>query len=70
MQERLQLLTMLHISPTDFDAVKALVLQEKVEMVVVGPEDPLVKGIFDFFKNDERFKRYSSYWTIKIRSNS
>jgi len=40
------------ISPTDFDAIKTFVLQEKVEMVVVGPEDPLVKGIFDFFKND------------------
>jgi phosphoribosylamine--glycine ligase len=40
------------ISPTDFDAVRALVLKEKIEMVVVGPEDPLVKGIFDFFKND------------------
>ena len=44
------------ISPTDFDAVKALVLEEKVEMVVVGPEDPLVKGIYDFFKNDEDLK--------------
>ncbi|MCG9791805.1 phosphoribosylamine--glycine ligase [Flavobacterium algicola] len=41
------------ISPTDFEAVKALVLEEKIEMVVVGPEDPLVKGIFDFFKNDK-----------------
>ena len=36
----------------NFDAVKAFVLQEKVEMVVVGPEDPLVLGIYDFFKND------------------
>lgn len=46
----------INISPTDFDAVKALVLKEKVEMVVVGPEDPLVKGIFDFFKNDDDLK--------------
>ncbi len=38
------------ISPTDFDAIKMLVLQEKIDLVVVGPEDPLVKGIFDFFK--------------------
>jgi phosphoribosylamine--glycine ligase len=45
--------TNVDISPTDFDAIKTLVLQEKIEMVVVGPEDPLVKGIFDFFKNDE-----------------
>lgn len=44
------------ISPTDFEAVKTLVLKEKVGMVVVGPEDPLVKGIFDFFKNDADLK--------------
>lgn len=41
------------INPTDFDAIKTFVLAEKVNMVVVGPEDPLVKGIYDFFKNDE-----------------
>ena len=41
-----------NLNPNDFDAVKAFVLQEKVEMVVVGPEDPLVLGIYDFFKND------------------
>ena len=40
------------LSPTDFEAIKAFVLLEQVGMVVVGPEDPLVKGIFDFFKND------------------
>ena len=44
------------ISATDFDAVKALVIQENIELVVVGPEDPLVKGIFDFFKNDADLK--------------
>ncbi|HQV35761.1 MAG TPA: phosphoribosylamine--glycine ligase [Flavobacterium sp.] len=42
------------INPTDFDAIKNFVLQEKVEMVVVGPEDPLVLGIYDFFKNDDK----------------
>ncbi len=41
---------------TDFDAIKAFALSEKVEMVVVGPEDPLVKGIFDFFQNDTDLK--------------
>ncbi|MGL2965387.1 phosphoribosylamine--glycine ligase [Flavobacterium sp. XGLA_31] len=40
------------LNPNDFDAVKAFVIQEKVEMVVVGPEDPLVLGIYDFFKKD------------------
>lgn len=45
-----------NISPTDFEAIKKLVLEEKIEMVVVGPEDPLVAGIFDFFKMDEALK--------------
>jgi phosphoribosylamine---glycine ligase len=36
----------------DFDAIKSFSIQEKVDMVVVGPEDPLVHGIYDFFKND------------------
>ncbi|WP_284650976.1 phosphoribosylamine--glycine ligase [Flavobacterium terrisoli] len=40
------------ISPTDFESVKALVIKENIDMVVVGPEDPLVHGIYDFFKND------------------
>lgn len=40
------------INPNNFDAVKQLVLSEKIEMVVVGPEDPLVNGVYDFFKND------------------
>ncbi|WP_294733601.1 phosphoribosylamine--glycine ligase [uncultured Flavobacterium sp.] len=40
------------INPNDFDAVKEFVLAEQVGMVVVGPEDPLVNGIYDFFKND------------------
>ncbi|MDQ6528575.1 phosphoribosylamine--glycine ligase [Flavobacterium sp. LHD-85] len=44
------------ISATDFEAVKALVLKEKISLVVVGPEDPLVKGIYDYFKNDESLK--------------
>ena len=41
----------------DFDAIKTFVLNEKIEMVVVGPEDPLVLGIYDFFKNDENLKK-------------
>ena len=38
---------------TDFDALKQFCLQEKIELVVVGPEEPLVKGIVDYFKADE-----------------
>lgn len=44
--------TNITISPTDFNALKSFAIQEKVEMIVVGPEDPLVLGIYDFFKND------------------
>lgn len=44
--------TNIPISVNDFKAIKAFVLQSKVDMVVVGPEDPLVLGVYDFFAND------------------
>ena len=47
-----QIATNVAVNPLDFNAVKQFVLNNAVEMVVVGPEDPLVKGIYDFFKND------------------
>lgn len=47
-----QIATNVAVNPMDFNAVKQFVLDNAVEMVVVGPEDPLVKGIYDFFKND------------------
>ena len=37
----------------DFEGIKTFVLSEGIDMVVVGPEDPLVKGIYDYFKADE-----------------
>ena len=46
--------TNINLNPNDFQAVKELVLQEHVNLVVVGPEDPLVAGIFDFFQTDEK----------------
>ena len=52
----LQFGTNLDINPTNFEALKQTVLQNKIELVVVGPEDPLVKGIHDFFLNDVDLK--------------
>lgn len=40
------------VNPTDFHAVKKFVLDHQIDMVVVGPEEPLVKGIHDFFLAD------------------
>lgn len=40
------------IKATDFAALKVFALERAIDMIVVGPEDPLVKGIFDYFKND------------------
>lgn len=45
-----------NIAVCDFDAIAAFVLANDVKMVVVGPEDPLVKGIYDYFAADERLK--------------
>ena len=42
------------IKADDFEALKAFAIENDVKMIVVGPEDPLVKGIYDDFKNDGR----------------
>ena len=42
-----------NIITTDFESLKTFVMDNEIDMLVVGPEDPLVKGIYDFFKNDE-----------------
>jgi phosphoribosylamine--glycine ligase len=47
-----QIATNVSLNILDFDAIKTFALAKKVDMVVVGPEDPLVHGIYDFFKND------------------
>lgn len=44
------------ISVTDFDAIKSFCIEQDINMVVVGPEDPLVKGIVDFFADDEEIE--------------
>jgi phosphoribosylamine--glycine ligase len=44
--------TNLPFGPNDFEAIKRCCLSEKIGMLVVGPEDPLVNGIYDFFQAD------------------
>lgn len=45
-----------NIKADDFEDLKDFCVEKGVDMVVVGPEDPLVKGIYDDFKNDDRTK--------------
>lgn len=45
-----------NIKADDFESLKDFCINKNINMVVVGPEDPLVKGIYDDFKNDERTK--------------
>lgn len=44
------------IKADDFETLKDFCVDNAIDMLVVGPEDPLVKGIYDEFKNDERTK--------------
>jgi len=41
------------LDPNDFEGLKLFVLENDIDMVVVGPEEPLVYGIYDFFRDDE-----------------
>ncbi len=51
--------TNIEISVTDFEGIKKFVLENAINMVVVGPEDPLVKGIYDYFQADAQLKNIS-----------
>lgn len=44
------------VEADDFDSIKEFVLSHAIDMVVVGSEDPLVKGIYDYFHEDEKLK--------------
>ncbi|MFI2741723.1 phosphoribosylamine--glycine ligase [Zhouia sp. PK063] len=48
--------TNLPIGVNDFESIKKAVLEHQIDMVVVGPEDPLVNGVHDYFLNDEALK--------------
>ncbi|HLV14579.1 MAG TPA: phosphoribosylamine--glycine ligase [Xanthomarina sp.] len=54
-----EIATNLDIKVTDFQAIKKAVLEHDISMVVVGPEDPLVQGVHDFFLNDNEIKHIS-----------
>ena len=51
--------TNINIEVNDFESIKKFVLTENIELVLVGPEDPLVNGIYNFFKEDEQLKNIS-----------
>jgi phosphoribosylamine--glycine ligase len=51
--------TNIDIDLNDFESIKKFVLTENIELVLVGPEDPLVNGIYNFFKEDEALKNIS-----------
>ena len=51
-----EIATNISIAVTDFKAIKESVIKHQITMVVVGPEDPLVKGIVDFFRSDSELK--------------
>tara|TARA_R110000868_G_scaffold119018_10_gene315342 strand:+ start:12599 stop:13870 length:1272 start_codon:yes stop_codon:yes gene_type:complete len=61
-----QIATNVNIGVNDFEAIKALVIKERIDVVVVGPEDPLVNGIHDYFLNDESIKHVSVIGPQKV----
>ncbi|HEY2582793.1 MAG TPA: phosphoribosylamine--glycine ligase [Mucilaginibacter sp.] len=48
--------TNINVKATDFEGIKQVVLDKRIDMVLVGPEEPLVKGIYDFFLADDKLK--------------
>lgn len=61
-----EIATNVNIGVTDFEAIKELVLDKEIDMVVVGPEDPLVHGVHDFFLNDDAIKHISVIGPQKV----
>jgi phosphoribosylamine--glycine ligase len=54
------------INPSDFQAVKRVVEEQAIQLVIVGPEEPLVKGIHDFFLSDSRLKNIPVIGPTKV----
>ena len=63
------LATNLDVSVTDFEGIKKQVLANSISMVVVGPEDPLVNGIYDFFSNDTELQHVAVIGPQKAAAN-
>ena len=53
------------LSPNDFGSIKTFVLDNVIDMVIVGPENPLVNGIHDFFLDDEKLKNIPVIGPVK-----
>ena len=51
-----QIGTNIEIGVNDFQKIKDLCLKEEIDMLIVGPEDPLVNGVYDFFHEDEQLQ--------------
>ena len=58
--------TNVNIKVGDFESVKQFCIDNGINLVVVGPEQPLVDGIVDFFKNDEALKRIRIIGSDKV----
>jgi len=56
-----------NIKADDFSSIKAFVLDNNINMVVVGPEDPLVKGIYDYFQKDSELNKIPVIGTFTKR---
>ena len=62
--------TNVDINPTNFGSVKQFVLSNNINMVVVGPEEPLVRGIYDFFREDSQISNIFAEKRFNIRTFS
>ncbi|HRO46872.1 phosphoribosylamine--glycine ligase [Agriterribacter sp.] len=61
--------TNVDLAVTDFDGIKQFCVEHNIGMVVVGPEEPLVKGIYDYFKNDPAIRHIPVIGPSKAGAN-
>ncbi|MEL6863703.1 MAG: phosphoribosylamine--glycine ligase N-terminal domain-containing protein, partial [Bacteroidota bacterium] len=51
-----QIGTNLSINPNHFEALREAVIKHQIDMIIVGPEEPLVRGVYDYFKHDAQLR--------------